>query len=93
MLLRADLNHRTLLGRAIGPGVATGLRVTNKGNGVLAVSAGLAINRCGETVVLPDDVELSVNSARGPALRRPRATCSSTAVRNRRRGTPRTCSC
>lgn len=56
----ADRRHRRLLGRAIGTGVAEGLRVAKTGVGEITVSAGLAINRQGDTIDLPDDVALAV---------------------------------
>ena len=60
MMLRADHRHRTLLGRALGPGVATGMRVRGIGSGRVRVTAGVAINELGETIELPIDVQIRV---------------------------------
>lgn len=60
LLLESDRKHRRLIGRAIGPGVADGLRVGHAGGSRLDVTAGLAINGYGETIDLPTDVELDI---------------------------------
>ena len=63
MLLEGDRAHRRLLGRAIGQGVAAGLRVTRSASRALTVSAGLAINGHGESIDLPADVELALDTS------------------------------
>ncbi len=64
LVLTADRRHRSLLGRALGPGVAAGLHVTKPTSGgsvgVLKVTAGVAVNRKGETIDLPTDLEVRV---------------------------------
>lgn len=64
LVLTADRRHRSLLGRALGPGVATGLRVTRSTSsgsaGVVRVSEGVAVNSRGETIDLPADLDVRV---------------------------------
>ena len=63
LVLTADRRHRSLLGRALGPGVAAGLRVTKPtagGPGLVRVSAGVAVNRKGETIDLPTGIDVRV---------------------------------
>lgn len=63
MLLDGDRAHRRLLGRAIGHGVAEGLRVTRSASRSLTVGAGLAINGHGETIDLPSEVVLDLDGS------------------------------
>lgn len=62
LVLHADRRHRALLGRALGPGIAAGLRVAPAvgAPGVLQVTSGAAVNRNGETIDLPDNLLVRV---------------------------------
>src|SRR6266542_7013117 len=65
---RANLARARRLGQAIGEGVAYGLFVT-AGAQSLAVSAGLAINRRGDALLLPQNQHV-------PLLAAPSAVCA-----------------
>lgn len=64
LVLTADRRHRSLIGRALGPGIAAGLHVTKATSGdspgVVMVTAGVAVNRKGETIDLPTDRDVRV---------------------------------
>lgn len=60
MLLDGDRSHRRLLGRSIGRGVASGLRVSPAAATSVTVGGGIAVNGYGETVQLPTDVTLDL---------------------------------
>jgi hypothetical protein len=62
----AQRAHRLLLGRALGPGVVSGLDVRIAADGVALVSPGLAVSPSGEVLRLPLAVELVVVSDRQP---------------------------
>ncbi len=70
--LRAEQNanrqHDEQLGRAIGDGIVYGLEVTlpRSGEATIKVASGLAINRRGQTLALP--VEVEVGLVRGPQM-------------------------
>lgn len=64
LLLAGDRAHRRLLGRALGAGVAEGLRVSTAGGSLLTVSGGLAVNSYGETIDLPTDIEVDVRETK-----------------------------
>lgn len=60
MVMAADRRHRTLVGRALGPGIADGLRVSRASANSVTVTAGVAVNRHGEVLDLPTDLEVKV---------------------------------
>ncbi|MBO0778580.1 MAG: hypothetical protein J2P37_07095 [Ktedonobacteraceae bacterium] len=62
----AQQDARKRLGQAMGDGVASGLEVlpiagaATKQNPVVTITRGLAVNRCGRTLALPVDVDISL---------------------------------
>lgn len=56
----ANREHERLLGQAIGEGVVYGLQVNKIEENKLEIRKGLAINRNGDTLYLPDDAKLSL---------------------------------
>jgi len=64
----ANRQHGQLVGQVIGDGVGTGMEVgvSSPGSGtgppVLSVTAGVALNRSGQTVALPIDVQVALGS-------------------------------
>ena len=69
----ANRAQHSQLGRALGDGVAYGLEVRLLSDGrdgrppVVAVAAGLALNRRGEAIALPRDIEVALARAAEPA--------------------------
>ncbi|MBC8160666.1 MAG: hypothetical protein H7Z42_05540 [Roseiflexaceae bacterium] len=72
---QAGRNARTLLGRAIGPGVAEGLFAESKGTAeqlLIHITAGVAINRLGQALTLASEKDIALveppdNSVTGTA--------------------------
>ncbi len=73
MVMAADRRHRTLVGRALGPGIADGLRVSRASGSSVTVTAGVAVNRHGEVLDLPTNLEVrvagtgAIGTSAGPA--------------------------
>lgn len=59
----AGAEHRRRLGRAIGPGLASGLRATTAGGMMVRVTEGVAVNGLGDVIRLPVDVDVNVGQA------------------------------
>ena len=59
----AVLGHLRRLGSAIGPGVVDGFIVEGEGSSTLSVTAGVAINRKGETLHLQANADIAVPTA------------------------------
>lgn len=62
-LASADQQHRRVIGRAIGEGIATGFGVTAAAGRSVAVGAGVAVNALGDVFQLPLPVTVDVGSA------------------------------
>jgi hypothetical protein len=56
----AGAEHRRVLGRALGPGIATGLRASAAGGLTVNVTSGVAVNQLGDAIDLPVDVDVDV---------------------------------